>query len=173
MALSEAQIKSAPTYDELYKLLSSELMLRLPDGEGPDLDLFLAQTRNMPVGLRAMAAIYQLDVSITLDDLGWHFANWHHRGYCEETIWALRELEAVEQADIFAKAYAAAQPYWDRIGAFVANDFDGFVEWYSDSAFEQATMPLTERMWELQEEKGLLGYWGSYARKYPHRVAGD
>ena len=160
--------------EEVNQLLAGELMLRLPDGEGPDLDLFLAHTRCMPIGLRAMAAIYQLDVSITLDDLGWHFANWHHRGYCEETIWALRELEAVEQADIFAKAYAAAQPYWDQVGAMVAYDLEHFVKWYPDSEFEQATMPLTKRMWELQAiDNGLLGLWGPYARKFPDRVAGD
>jgi len=38
----------------------------------------------------AMAAMYQLDVSMTLDDLGWHFANRHQRGDCEETLWAFR-----------------------------------------------------------------------------------
>lgn len=173
MAIDAAQVQACDTDDELYKLLSAELMLRLPDGEGDDLDAFLATTRHMPVGLRAMAAIYQLDVSLTLDDLGWHFANWHHRGYCEETIWALRELEAVEQADIVATAYAAAQLYWDQIGAMAAYDFQHFVKWYPDSDYEKATLPLTMRMWELQEVKGLLAYWGSYARKYPDRLAGD
>lgn len=172
MALSEAQIRACETDGDLSKLLSAELTLRLPDGEGPDLDLFLATTQKMPIGLRAMAAIYQLDVSITLDDLGWHFANWHHRGYCEETIWALRELEAFEQADMFAKAYVAAQLYWDQIGAMVAYDFAHFVKWYPDSELEKATMPLTKRMWELQEEKVLLRYWVSYARKYPERLVG-
>jgi hypothetical protein len=33
-------------------------------------------------------------------------------------------------------------------------------------------MPLTRRMWELQEiNGGLLGYWPKYARKYPSKVA--
>lgn len=173
MALDEAQIQACQSEDELYGLLSSELMRRLPEGEDPDLDRFLAETRRMPVGLRAMATIYQLDISITLDDLGWHFANWHHRDYCEATIWALRELEAVEQADIFANAYHAALPYWDQIGALIADDFDRFVEWYPDSELEQATLLLSRRMWELQAVKGLLLYWGSYARKYPDRVAGE
>ena len=58
-----------------------------------------------------MAAMYQLDVSLALDDLGWHFANWHHQAYSEETIWALQELETAEAAEIFAAAYVAAQPY--------------------------------------------------------------
>jgi len=172
MALTETQIQQCVNDDQLFKLLSAELKLRLPEEEGFDLDLFLERTRTIPVGLRAMAATYQLDVSITLDDLGWHFANWHHRGYCEETVWALRELEAFEQADIFAQAYALAQPWWDKIGELIAKDFQDFVEWYPDSPLDQATMPLTRRMWELQEvDGGLLGCWPKYVRRYPHRVA--
>lgn len=118
-----------------------------------------------------MAATYQLDVSLTLDDLGWHFANWHHRGYCEETTWALRELEAFEQAELFAKAYALAQPWWDKISELIADDFNTFVAWYSDSELDRSTMPLTRRMWDLQEiDNGLFGYWTKYARKYPNKV---
>jgi hypothetical protein len=136
MALTETQILQCVNDDQLHKLLSAELKLRLPEEEGPNLDLFLERTRAIPIGLRAMAAIYQLDVSITLDDLGWHFANWHHRGYCEETIWALRELEAFEQAEILAQAYTLAQPWWDKIGQLIAKDFQDFVEWYPDSPLD-------------------------------------
>jgi len=119
-----------------------------------------------------MAAIYQLDVSITLDDFGWLFANWHHRGYCDKTLWALRELEASEQAGLFEQAYTLAQREWDTIGQLVAEDFDDFVEWYSGSPLDQAMVPLTKRMWELQKvDSGLFGYWARYARKYPHKVA--
>jgi hypothetical protein len=38
---------------------------------------FLVELRRLPPGLRAMAATYELDVSLTMDDLGWHFGNWH------------------------------------------------------------------------------------------------
>jgi hypothetical protein len=96
-------------------LLSEELQTRLPDGQDRDLDLFLKRIRLLPVGLRAMAATYEFDVSLTLDDLGWHFCNWCHRPYCEETLWALRELEAFEYAEAFAQAYEMAQPYWCQI----------------------------------------------------------
>ncbi len=157
----------------MFKLLSAELQSRLPDGEGEDLDLFRARLRVLPTGLRAMAAMYQLDVSLALDDLGCHFYNWHHRGYCEETLWALRELEAHEAADIFALAYALAQPYWDKIGEF--SDFDAFNAWYVDSDLDKALDPLNRRMWTLCDRvnassDGLLRYWAPYARKYPHKV---
>ncbi len=175
MPLTEARIRECASDDDLYELLSAELRRRLPDEEDDDLDEFVSKLRALPPGLRAMAAIYQLDVSICLDDLGWHFANWHHRPYCEETLWALRELEATEEAEIFAQAYALAQPHWDRIGGLLENGFDDFVAWYPDSDLEKATMPLTRRMWELCKtteghRNGLLRYWVIYARKYPHKV---
>ena len=49
-----------------------------------------------------MAATFELDVSMALDDLGWHFGNWTHRGYCDETLHGLRELEAGEYTEMFA-----------------------------------------------------------------------
>jgi hypothetical protein len=89
----------------------------------------------------------------------------------KQTIWALRELEAIEHAELFEKAYALAQPLWEKIGELIAEDFQDFVEWYPESKLENETMPLTERMWDLQEiEGGLLGYWTKYARKYPGNV---
>jgi hypothetical protein len=32
-----------------------------------------------------MAATYELDVSLTLDDLGWHFGNWPDPALSEKT----------------------------------------------------------------------------------------
>lgn len=160
MALTEANIRECGTDDELFKLLSAELRCRLPEVQSLDLDLFLDRARAIPVGLRAMATIYQLDIIITLDDLGWHFANWRHRRYCEETPWALRELEAFESADIFAQAYDLVQPFWDMIGELIARDFQLFVEWYSNSELDKAMLPLTRRMWNLRETDGdLLRSW--------------
>lgn len=175
MPLTIGQIAEATGHDRLFELIGLELTERLPNAEGDDLDAFLASTRRLPVGLRAMAATYQLDVSMTLDDCGWHFANWHHRAYCDETQWALRELDAFEHADLFAQAYAAALPFWDTIGGLVAEDFDDFVAWYPGSGLEAATMPMTEKLWTLQErDNGLFGCWTRYARKYPERmVAGQ
>ena len=177
MGLTTESIGNCADDEDLFNLLAGELTAKLPQGEGADLDQFLAQTQRLPVGLRAMAAIYQLDVSLTLDDLGWHFANWHHRRYCEEQIWALRELEANEAAEIFADAYARVQPWWDKIGQLVADDFEKFVKWYSDSDLEGVMDPLTRRLWDLFEtaesqgkRKGLLESWAPYARKYPHKV---
>ena len=171
MVLRAEQIEACPDDNALFKLLGAELTERLGASEGDDLDLFVARISQIPVGLRAMAAVYQLDVSLTLDDLGWHFANWHHRGYCEATRWALGELGAYEYAAIFAEAYEQVQPFWDEIGRRCARDFEDFVAWYPDSELDRLMLRLTERMWDLQEAGGgLLGFWTPYARKHPERV---
>lgn len=171
MALHAEQIEACPDNNALFKLLAAELSERLGASEGDDLDLFVTRISQIPVGLRAMAVVYQLDVSLTLDDLGWHFANWHHRGYCEATRWALGELGAHDHAEIFAEAYRQVQPFWDEIGTLRARDFGGFAAWYANSELGRLMLPLTKRMWELQEiDGGLLGFWTLYARKHPERV---
>jgi hypothetical protein len=77
-----------------------------------------------------------------------------------------RELEACEQADLFEKAYALAQPHWQTICDIPEGKF------YYDSEFEKASEPLTERFWKLQKiDDGLFGYWTRHARQYPHKVA--
>ena len=52
------------------------------------------EIRGLPPGLRAMAATHHLDVSLTLDDIGWHFLNFGHPSHVEET----------ERIHIFLKA---------------------------------------------------------------------
>jgi hypothetical protein len=148
MALTEEQIRDCTSDEELFQALSAELHRRLPDGESDDLDLFVERLRALPKGLRAMAAIYQLDVSMALDDLGWHFANWHHRPYCDETLRGLQELETHEPAEIFSNAYELAQLYWSTIGELLAQGFDKFVDWYPDSELEKTLDPLNRRMWD-------------------------
>ena len=39
----------------------------------------------LPVGLRSMAATHHLDVSLTLDDIGWHFLNFGEPNFVRET----------------------------------------------------------------------------------------
>lgn len=167
--LTQGRILHCETHDDLFDLLSQELQRRNPDGIDNDLDVYFRRLRTIPVGLRAMAIVHPLDVSVTLDDLGCHFNNWPHHDYARETIWALRELEAFEQAGLFKRAYELAQPHWQRITAVPDGEFSA---WYDGSEFEKAIEPLTERFWELQEiDNGLFGYWTRYARKYPRKVA--
>jgi len=164
VALTEARIAACASHKDLFELLSEELQARLPNGQDRDLDLFLKRIRLIPVGLRAMAATYSSMLAWPSTNLGWHFCNWCHRAYCEETLWALRELEAFEYADAFAQAYEMAQPYWHQI---IQLQWEDFPKWYNRSQFHEMTLPLSKRLWELQKiDDGLLGYWTRYARKY-------
>src|SRR5688500_551460 len=110
-------ISDCRTDEEIFQLLCTRLEERVPGDLKADCDAFVARIRTLPPGLRAMAATHELDVSITLDDLGWHFANWHHRELAKETALGLRELEAEEAAVIFEQALQLVLPHWDHIGA--------------------------------------------------------
>lgn len=149
-------------------LLFSELRVRLPPSAPFHVGRFLQKIRTVPIGLRAIAATFELDVSMALDDLGWHFGNWPHRGYCDETLRGLRELEAGEYADMFATAYELAKPYWADLIHPPRGDLG---QWYNKSEFRKATEPLSFRWWDLQKiDRGIFGCWARYARKYPHKV---
>ena len=63
---------------------------------------YAAAISHLPVGLRAMAATHHLDVSLTLDDIGWHFLNFGERNFVRETEAGLRELGLGDLAEWFA-----------------------------------------------------------------------
>jgi len=72
--LSAADLRAAADDEALEALLLAELARRLPERLRAD-DACVAQLCRLPPGLRAVAATHPLDVSVHLDDLGWHFAN--------------------------------------------------------------------------------------------------
>jgi hypothetical protein len=149
--------------DYVFELLSQTLSARLPSRDDPN---FLAELRKLPIGLRAMAATYELDVSLTLDDLGWHFGNWHDAELAEETAIGLQQLGATELAALFQDAFALALKYWRELGD------DGWMDWYHGSALEEAVMPLNQEVWKLLEGKssGIFSYWVAYAKRHPERI---
>jgi hypothetical protein len=151
--------------DDLFELLVNELERRLPNGRRPD-DGFVGELRKLPPGLRAMAATYELDVSLSLDDLGWHFGNWHHMGLAQETAAGLDELGAAEMADIFRKAFRLARDYWSELGS------EDWTKWYRTSALHKALHPLNLAAWAVWEtkEQGLFRHWLDYARRFPERL---
>lgn len=46
---------------------------------------YAAFLATLPQGLRAMAATHHLDISLTLDDMGWHFLNFGEPNFVRET----------------------------------------------------------------------------------------
>ena len=113
-----------------------------------------------------MAATYELDVSLTMDDLGWHFGNWHDRELAEETARGLEVLGATELAALFREAFRLAEQYWSELGS------EDWSEWYHGSPLEKAVDPLNEKAWSILDTKknGIFAYWIDYARKYPIRI---
>lgn len=127
---------------------------------------FLKAANALPPGLGAMACTHHLDVSLTHDDLGWHFGNWHDKELAEATARGLDTLGASELAQVFREAYAHALKYWHELGE------SGWSQWYSGSPLEEAVEPLNTRAWALLDSKwnGVLGYWVEYARAHPLEV---
>jgi hypothetical protein len=163
MSLTLEEIDSSSD-DELFRLLSKEIDRSILAERGSP--QFVAQIRDLPVGLRAMAATYELDVSFALDDLGWHFGNWHNQELSEETLKGLEELGASDLAALFKQAFELAQSYWSEL------DGDGWMNWYHGSAFERAVAPLDKKSRAILDGKGgnIFKYWVDYARRHPERV---
>jgi hypothetical protein len=153
--------------DQLFSLLGKELESRISAQRGsPE---FVAQIRNLPAGLRAMAATYELDVSLALDDLGWHFGTWYDVGLAEETARGLEELGASELGKVFREAFQLAKIYWAERGA------EDWMQWYHGSPFENAVGPLTKQAWSILKDNrnGIFKYWVDYARQHPERVGAE
>jgi hypothetical protein len=166
--LHPLRIANAANDDAIFKLLSDELNSRL----GPisrDMEALHHALRQLPRGLRAMAATHPLDHSMALEDLGWHFAHWPSRPIAEETLAGLNELGATEAAQIFEIALSHAVTYWDFICS------PKFFDDYLDSALDKAMHPLNCSLWRIlgydgSDGKNLLAYWVPYARAHPELV---
>jgi hypothetical protein len=173
MALTVEQICAAGSDEQLFKLLSGELQRLFPPEIRKDPVVFLSRLQNAPAGLRAMAATYDLDVSMAMDDLAWHFIN-HHRlpAFAEETILGLRELGATEAAEIFEAAFGIVRPHWAELAEAAASKSPH--DWLAAKGIPAAVKPLNEHLWNFlkqQPDGSLLSFWLAYARSFPERCA--
>jgi len=118
-----------------------------------------------------MASTYELDVSMALDDLAWHFVNYHSSlELAEETIAGLNELEAPEAADIFQKALAIVKPHWQELDKAAQSKSPH--DWLDAKGIQDLMNPLDDQMWRLlkqYDKSSLMSLWTTYARKYPER----
>ena len=173
MALTIQQIRDASSDEDLLRLLQTELNLLFPPESRRDVPVFLSKLQTVPAGLRAMAATFELDVSMALDDLAWHFVNYPHLDWYEETLQGLRELEVGEAAELFEKAFAIVEPHWDKMGEVAKDEkFGAIHDWLNATGLQKQIDPLDDQMRKLLDqwpETGLMHYWMVYARKYPAR----
>jgi len=171
MALSIKRIRGASSDEDLLDLLLAELRRFFPPELRDDPIVYCSRLQTAPKGLRAMAATYDLDVSMALDDLAWHFVN-HHSSLelAEEAILGLRELEAPEVAEIFRAALEIIKPHWHEIEDVVQSR--AAHAWLDSTGIQELMNPLNRRLWKLlsqYDKSSLLSLWTAYAHKYPDR----
>ena len=125
----------------------------------------------LPVGLRAMAATHHLDVSLTMDDIGWHFLNFGEPGLVCETESGLRELGLSDVADWFAEAHGIVNPLKPEIEAGA-----DFYECLTNHAQMDRIGELTQMAQgktPTVSDSSIYGAWVRYARENAEKVFGE
>ena len=123
---------------------------------------FAEEIRRLPPGLRAMAATHHLDVSLTLDDIGWHFLNFGHPSHVEETELGLRELGLADLADMFHEAYSLVGPLLPEIRR-PGGDYYGVIE---QAGHTKRVDELTSQARTMLGDQGIYHRWAAYAREH-------
>jgi hypothetical protein len=126
---------------------------------------YAKQVRQLPSGLRAMAATHHLDVSLTLDDLEWHFFNFGEPNHVFETEAGLMELGLDTLADLFHQAYELVSPYLPTRGdgqeVYESLECDGKLEQLEES------LRILERNSPKLSGSVIYAAWVRYARRHP------
>jgi hypothetical protein len=171
MPLNLATIRESSDDDELFKLISAELARRFSRELQQDPAKFLAALAKAPRGLRAMAAVYDLDASLTAEDLAGHFVHHTDVRFLNETVAGLHELGAGAMAEIFTAAWDVVKPHLAEMGQ---------MDWqrkspstyFAEVGIQESLDSLNEKARRICRSVGRLGlaeYWIVYARKYPER----
>ena len=162
-----------PSDDEILAFLDQELTARIPVSRA-DIPAFLAALKTLPPGLRSMAAVYELDVSMALDDLVWHFRNWYDRELAEETSRGLHILGATVPARLFDAAYGLVSAKWDDFGRAAEGSHEQFNDWCDRVGLTNAADSLNAEFWadnDSHRPHGLFHYWVQYARAHMDEMA--
>ncbi|MBX7245004.1 MAG: hypothetical protein K1X53_05870 [Candidatus Sumerlaeaceae bacterium] len=163
--MGEEKLGPSDADDELLsricKILSTRLKANPYGWDGK----LAEEIRALPPGLRAMAATHHLDISLTMDDIGWHFLNFGHPSHVEETELGLVELGLPEIAVIFREAYQLVQPHLEEI-----EGSEDYYEVMERVGAMKRINELTINATNLIGERGIYRYWVAYARQNPNRV---
>jgi hypothetical protein len=132
--------------------------------------MYYSSLDDIPRGIRALAGVYPLIVSMQMDDLAWHFSNHRDQRHIRETMQGLRELEMNEIADVFEKASITMQPYLADLHPGKFRD-QPFYEWAESTGIRDKFAPWNDLIWAEQSSAptGLLAFCTRYARKFPER----
>lgn len=111
MAESHDYAALAKSNRDLLSEIFSILTGRIKASPYSDDGSYAAEISHLPKGLRAMAATHHLDVSLTLDDIGWHFLNFGEPHLVAETEAGLRELGLIDVAEWFNEAHGIVRQF--------------------------------------------------------------
>jgi len=159
---------------ELFSILTDRVKAN-PYGED---GAYAAEIEDLPSGLRAMAATHHLDVSLTLDDIGWHFLNFGEAGLVRETEAGLRRLGLADMAEWFNEAHHIVEPFLKAVVlGTVKSPGDQYSVWLEASGNKQRMDALSQRAWDKStgcsdDTNGSAIYesWIKYARSRPEDV---
>jgi hypothetical protein len=129
---------------------------------------YAAAIASLPTGLRAMAATHHLDVSLTMDDIGWHFLNFGEPGLVRETEAGLRELGLSDIANYFVEAHAIVAPLKPDI-----KEADEYYECLESRGVMARINELTDKASDRQPAVSgspIYAAWIKYARAHPEAV---
>jgi hypothetical protein len=158
------------TDDDLLEHIFATLKERAGGDPYDEDGAYVAVIRALPIGLRAMAATHWLDVSLTVDDIGWHFLNFGEEGLVRETTLGLRELSLPE----FEAAFVAASELICPIRTEVTDD--NFYEYLDSHNLDSKIQELGERIDESASRypqmtgSAIYGAWITYTRAHPENV---
>ena len=174
MALTIEAIHNTADDKALFDLLSEELNRLIPPGIQKDPERYHELLPALPRGLRAMAGIHFFDVSMTLDDIAWHFGNQNNDRALQETLNGLRELELLEIADMFERMWDFFIPYMSILRSEDPNVLRGKDphDWLEEIGAQELADPMNDFIWAHCQKAGkwgLLESWPIYARKFPER----
>jgi hypothetical protein len=139
---------------------------------------YAAEIKDPPGGLRAMAATHHLDVTLTLDDIGWHFLNFGEAGLVRETEAGLRLLGLTDMAEWFIEAHHIVDPFLKAVAlGTVKSPGDEYYDWLEESGNRLRTDALSQLAWDKsagcnEDVSGSAIYesWIRYARSRPEDV---
>ncbi len=129
---------------------------------------YAAAIATLPTGLRAMASTHHLDISLTMDDIGWHFLNFGEPGLVRETEAGLRELGLDDIANYFVEAHAIVNPLRPEI-----KEADDYYTCLESRGLMERINELTEKASKRQptvNDSTIYAAWVKYARAHPEKV---
>jgi len=176
-AMDDAEVEQPQRYpvlalgdEELLKEILSLLGKSVSPAADPYSDdgSYAAAIASLPAGLRAMAATHHLDISLTMDDIGWHFLNFGEAGLVRETEAGLRELGLGEIADYFMEAHAIVSPLKPEI-----KEADDYYDCLESRGLMARIDELTDKASATRpilSGSPIYAAWIRYARVHPEKV---